>query len=816
VLEGYDVFVIPQAHSSYTADELLAVQNFVFNGGGFLVIGDDNPWIYAELTSFAGIAWESGGTSGITTDITPHPVTTGVASVYLSAPIAIMHVTGTAQDLVRDPACNIMLAVSEHLSGKVLGFADEDSLWDYGIGQADNLLLANNMIDWLAISIRCEHDLAVTLDAPKFFELGNSTVLHATVLNNGLNNETDVELYLLINDTVVSSVTIPQLLVIESYTINYTWTPISTGSYNITAYAAPVLEEEYVTNNVVTKWACVFFYTRLHLSHEWIGSGNPMGWHADDASWQYTLPFDFPFYGVYYRTIYISSNGLITFLGPDASCGNSMPSLAQKLAIAPAWDDWITYDPYDIFIWQNSTHIGIRWYVRAYDAYGSDVVANFETILSADGVIQCNYGYDDGPISTTIGISNGAGHIIAEDATTLNYINTIIFLPFQLEHELGVSLEALPLVKVGTSMPLNATVLNLGLSNETDVELQILINGTVVQSTTISELLVGDSCTLSYLWTPTVEGIYNVTAYAPPVPDEEFTRNNIATKNVNVQPVIVHDVAVTEITLSSNIVYQGWIVGINVTVANFGNALETFDVTLYYDDTQVGSRNVVNLPPSRNVTLTFYWNTTGMSRGNYTIKGKASIVPGETDIEDNSLSDGVVEVLWHDVAIVDVIPSQAWVYQGHSVNINVTVRNEGDYPEIVTVTLYYNITANKKIGTQVINLLSGETQTIIFVWNTAGVDYCHNYTITAVASIAFPDADPTDNTSPDGKVKVRIMGDINGDGIVDMADISIQVDAFLAELGHLRWNSDADLDLDHIIDMADVAITIDHFLEECP
>jgi len=134
----------------------------------------------------------------------------------------------------------------------------------------------------------------------------------------------------------------------------------------------------------------------------------------------------------------------------------------------------------------------------------------------------------------------------------------------------------------------------------------------------------------------------------------------------------------------------------------------------------------------------------------------------------------------------------------------------------VTVTLYYNITANKKIGTQVINLLLGETRTIIFVWNTAGVEYCHNYTITSVASIAFPDADPTDNTLADGKVKVRIIGDINGDGIVDMADISMQVDAFLAETGHPRWNSDADLDLDHMIDMADIAMTIDHFLDECP
>jgi hypothetical protein len=249
-----------------------------------------------------------------------------------------------------------------------------------------------------------EHDLAVSLDAPAFMELGNSIVLNATVRNRGLSNETDVELYLLINGTVVSSVMIPELLVGESYTINYVWAPTSTGSYNVTAYAPPVFEEENTANNIVVKRAHVFFYTRLYIPHEWVGAGNPMGWHADDACWQYTLPFDFPFYGVNYRTIYISSNGLITFLGPDVNRSNSIPDLAGKLAIAPAWDDWVTYAPYDIYIWQNSTHVGIRWYVRA---YGSTTVANFEAILCINGTIQFNYNYNDGPVSATIGISNG-------------------------------------------------------------------------------------------------------------------------------------------------------------------------------------------------------------------------------------------------------------------------------------------------------------------------------------------------------------------------------------------------------------------------
>ncbi len=179
------------------------------------------------------------------------------------------------------------------------------------------------------------------------------------------------------------------------------------------------------------------------------------------------------------------------------------------------------------------------------------------------------------------------------------------------------------------------------------------------------------------------------------------------------------------------------------------------------------------------------------------------------------LVDEKVEVLWHDVAVVDVVCNRTWVYQGHSVNINVTVRNEGDYPETVSVTLYYNITANKKIGTQVINLRSGETQTIIFVWDTIGVEYCHNYTITAVASIAYPDVDPTDNTLVDGKVKVRILGDTNGDGKVDLNDILTAALAFGSFPGHPDWNPVADINRDNKVDLCDFLDIAINFGKTC-
>jgi subtilisin family serine protease/PKD repeat protein len=149
-LEGYDIFVIPQAWERYTSDELSAIREFVNGGGGLLVVGDDSPYVYTEITSFAGISWDSEGSghSGYTIDITSHPVTEGVISVYFGYP-GRLFVSYPAQDLIRDSYGNVMLAVAEVGLGAVVCIADEQSINDYYISYVDNLRLAINIVNWL-------------------------------------------------------------------------------------------------------------------------------------------------------------------------------------------------------------------------------------------------------------------------------------------------------------------------------------------------------------------------------------------------------------------------------------------------------------------------------------------------------------------------------------------------------------------------------------------------------------------------------------------------------------------------------------------
>jgi len=115
---------------------------------------------------------------------------------------------------------------------------------------------------------------------------------------------------------------------------------------------------------------------------------------------------------------------------------------------------------------------------------------------------------------------------------TMKMIGTNIWKPS--EHELVASITAPAFLQLGSSSLLNATVTNKGLNDEVDVELLLIINGTTVNSTSIPLLKAGDSYTLTYPWTPTAGGTYNVTAYAHPVPSETSVENNQKTAFVTV------------------------------------------------------------------------------------------------------------------------------------------------------------------------------------------------------------------------------------------------------------------------------------------
>jgi parallel beta-helix repeat protein len=209
-----------------------------------------------------------------------------------------------------------------------------------------------------------EHELVVSIMAPASIMLGGSSLLNATVSNEGSYDEVDVELLILVNSTIVNSTTVPRLQAGQSYTYTYVWTPTVEGIHNITAYVHPVVGEIYTGNN------------------------------------------------------------------------------------------------------QETTFV---------------IVSGF--------------------------------------------------------HELEVALKVPTRLALGDSSLINATLSNLGTYKEQNVTFRIFVDNTIVNSTTIPFLEAGSSHTISYIWTPTVEGAYNVTVYVSPVLGETSIENNQDTKFITVVQV---------------------------------------------------------------------------------------------------------------------------------------------------------------------------------------------------------------------------------------------------------------------------------------
>jgi hypothetical protein len=278
---------------------------------------------------------------------------------------------------------------------------------------------------------------------------------------------------------------------------------------------------------------------------------------------------------------------------------------------------------------------------------------------------------------------------------------------------------------------------------------------------------------------------------------------------------VIHDVAVTGATPSTPWAYAGWPVNITVTAKNLGNVSETFDVTAYGNTTLIGAITVTNLAPNAVTTLNFTWDTTGLTGGLYTISANATIVPYELNTANNRYIDGQVDIFTakHDVAITNVVPDLNWAYQGWFVKVTVTASNLGDVAETFNVTAYYESTI---IGKTLVTNLPSMTSTILtFMWNTTNIQPCHNYTMSAEASLIPYEYNPANNIYIDGKVKIRLVGDLNGDGKVDVTDLAMESAAFGSYPGHPRWNPAADINRDLRVDIQDLARVSANFGRHC-
>jgi hypothetical protein len=151
VLQGYDILWSNCCGSTtWGLSELLAVEQWMRRGGAVLVHGGDSPST-AGLASIYDIFYFSDNCAyGTTTNITPHPISAGVTSIYYDYSVCQrLSASPGSTVVVFDTLERPNVVAREYNGGKMVALAS--SLFgNWTISDADHRLLGNNTLGWLA------------------------------------------------------------------------------------------------------------------------------------------------------------------------------------------------------------------------------------------------------------------------------------------------------------------------------------------------------------------------------------------------------------------------------------------------------------------------------------------------------------------------------------------------------------------------------------------------------------------------------------------------------------------------------------------
>jgi subtilase family serine protease len=273
-------------------------------------------------------------------------------------------------------------------------------------------------------------------------------------------------------------------------------------------------------------------------------------------------------------------------------------------------------------------------------------------------------------------------------------------------HDVGViALIAPDTVCINSTVNLCVTVENFGDATET-FDVISTVNGTA-DTQQVSSLAPGDTTTICFNWVPTDTITYTF-ASCTELPTDIDTTNDCDSQPIEAIDCAVHDVGVIALIAPDTVCVDST-VNLCVTVQNFGNVTDTFDVISTVDgfaDTQT-----VDLTPGDTTTICFNWTPTDTITYTFISCTELSTDIDTTNDCDNQLIEAI-DCAVHDVGVITLIAPDT-VCVDSTINLCVTVENFGDATETFDVISIVNGTADTQ---QVSNLAAGDTTTICFNW----------------------------------------------------------------------------------------------------
>ncbi|MBM3322975.1 M6 family metalloprotease domain-containing protein, partial [candidate division WOR-3 bacterium] len=444
-------------------------------------------------------------------------------------------------------------------------------------------------------------------------------------------------------------------------------------------------------------------------SYTWVditGTGTMLG-SGDDARWSVTLPASYSFYGTGYGTVWVSTNGWLSFgsdPGTNAPANTAVPnSGAPNRAVYAFWDDlnlvavdsgFVYYQHggtspncSTVVMWKNARIKGASTYNHA--TFAAVLFQNGRILLRYRDAAVSDTNYNWGR-SATVGIEDENGTVglqyMFNGAPKGNLLANERAIRFASSgaavRDVGATRVIAPSGTVDSSSSTvpSCSVYNYGTTTES-YSVRCRVGSSYNQTATVTGHAPGTRAYVTFAaWVAGQRGTYPVSCSTELSGD----LNNANDRRTGTVTIGVTDAASVALLAPSGTVDSGAVVTPACTVANYGTAAASFNVRMRIGSTYNQTAVVTNLAPGAKAHLTFA-NWTATARGPNAVSCSTELT-GDLVQANNKLT-GSVAVRVRDVGCAVLVAPAGTVDSGTVVTPACTVMNHGTATETYAVRM---------------------------------------------------------------------------------------------------------------------------------
>ena len=286
-------------------------------------------------------------------------------------------------------------------------------------------------------------------------------------------------------------------------------------------------------------------------------------------------------------------------------------------------------------------------------------------------------------------------------------------------------------VTQGDTVEVDVTVENEGTS-DANAKITLLYvpadgqPGIAAQKTVAIAAGATETVTLSWDTSDATPGVYTIRAGVTLVEDGNAADSMDAASTITIGPP-TYGVSITAFGVPSGPATQGYVVDADVTVENLGSVAAMFKVTLFDQPAdgpeQAAVHETVEIAAAASKTVTLSWDTSDAIPGAHTFRAGVTLVEDAnvSDSRDSAATITISPPPPYTVAVTAVDVPAGPVTQGDTVEVDVTVENEGTSDANAVVTLLYIPTDGQPgiAAAETAAIAAGESETITLPWNTS-------------------------------------------------------------------------------------------------